>query len=171
MNHDDERFHELPVDELPDGLGEIVARLVAEPAPDELKEQVRSGLVQRLEQHQRPTRVKKYAAVAAAIAAVAAIVAATIFLPFSSRPSVVTPEVIDVVSVPPAKDPTTAAKETTTQHEPHAGPSLWTYHRASHDSIDRIDVLLGQHAAMALSADRVNRHADRLTTSQFFEEI
>lgn len=160
MNDDNEQPHELP-----DGLSELVAGLVAEPVPDDLKQQIRSRLGARLDPRPAPARIRKYVAVAAAITVVAAIVAAAVFLLPSGGPPVVMPVSIDVVAVTPATDPHPIRRQ------PHAGPSLWTYHRASHDSVDQIDVLLGEHAALVLSANHASRQAAPLTTSQFLEDI
>jgi hypothetical protein len=156
-----------PLSELPDSLGEIVAGLVAEPVPDDLKEQIRSRLAYRLKSRLSRARSRRYTAVAVAISMVAAIVAAVVvMLPSSTRRTVATVDPIDIVAAAPQADARPIRLPS------GEGPSLWTYHRAANDSLDRLDGLLAEHAAVVLTTGHpISRQAGPSTTSQFLQEL
>lgn len=157
--------HQL--NELPGSLGGIVAGIVAEPVPEDLKEHVRSRVSDRFNPRPARARAKTYLALTVAISMLAAIVAAVVFIPPSSR----TPIDSNVVTVEIVTQP--AQREVLPDRRAFAkGPSLWAYHRAANDSLDRLDGLLAEHAALVLtSGHSITRQADPYTTSRFLGEL
>jgi hypothetical protein len=155
MNDDND-----PLDELPDGLKAIVAGIVAEPAPDDLTDSVRLRLDGQFRSNPVETRAKLYWTVAGVTSLAAAVLAAIVFLLPAARNR--PPDIDDnhnVVTFPVPQRPSTE------------GPSLWAYHRAAIDSLDRLDSLLSEHSAVMLTSDHaITAQTDFFSTSQYLEE-
>jgi hypothetical protein len=162
MNDDNHQLNELS-----DGLSELVAGLVAEPVPDDLKQQIRSRLDEEFKPRLVPARSKRYTAVVIAVSMVATTAAAVVFmLTSATRRSVPTVDPIGIVAVAPR--PNARAMRLSSVD----GPSMWAYHRAANDSLDRLDGLLAEHAAVVLTTGHPShRQSGPSATLQILEEI
>ena len=154
---------------LPESLRGIVDGMNADPIPSDLKEELRSRLDNQLKPRlQRPKRqATRYAAAAIATA----LIAASVVMVVRHRPSLSEPVVSSDLAFeasdqqdPPAQIPFKRAST--------AGPSLWAYHQAASDSLDQLDGLLSEHAAMVLTPSQSTTHqTNRHTSKSFLEEL
>ncbi len=128
------------LDELPEGIARILARIRAEPVPPQLAARARSQLSTQLTaDHRQAAHWLAFAAAAALM--ISAATALVIFYPYSS-----------IDGVTPTLESNIASRDNrqADDSETH-GPSLWTYHLALNDSPERIDRLLDQHAVAILT--------------------
>ncbi|MEL6106859.1 MAG: hypothetical protein AAFU85_12505 [Planctomycetota bacterium] len=153
MNPEDD-----PLDELPDGLKEIVDGIVKDAVPDDLADAVRARLDGQL--NSRPTAAKpRLSRAMLGIVMMAATILAIAFLVTATwdRPA-------DVDDDHPFRS---AAVTRSSTH----GPSLWAYHRAAIDSHDQLDRLLSEHAAVMLNSDHaLASQTNFLSTAHYLEE-
>ena len=163
------------LDELPDGLNEIVAGINAEPVPDDLKDRVRSRLQQQPSSTIDPETTRTHAnftvTISLGVAAVAAfiLIGPLLWLRSESNPPDQPPHppapdlpVVEVIEDGPGVARVEAVAE---------GPTLWAYRRAADSDPDRLDVLLGKHASMVLATDHSVERTRPSTAPSLLEEI